>query len=211
MPIVRLAPVLRAFRENANVSLSIAKDIAQYKEFRKGKYRPILETRINSINELSFLKLFVSWEHFLEEVFIRFMCGAKNSAGLPQEKYVNPKSLKHALEMIKQKQRYADWTIGSDVIDRATLYFKEGEPFSTVLGGSLAYLTEMKTIRNRIVHESKEAEEAFRNLIRQKTGHVAQGIVAGKLLASRIPITSLTTLLEDYGNVLLVTANILVT
>jgi hypothetical protein len=211
VPNVKLSPVLKIFTKNTKASLSLAKEAALYKELRKGKYRPILDSRLQSINELSFLKLFISWEHFLEEAFIRFMCGARNSAGLPQAKYVNPSNLGHALDMIKQKQRFVDWTVGGDVIERALLCFKDGEPFSTALGGSLTYLMDMKTIRNRIAHESKEAEEAFQNMIRQKMGYVPQGIGVGKLLMSKIPRSNPMVLLEEYGNVLLTAANLLAT
>jgi hypothetical protein len=150
-------------------------------------------------------------EIFLEQTFTRFMCGAKNSAGFPEVRYVNPANLQHALNILKQNQRYVDWTVGSDVIQRAKLYFKNGEPFSTTLGGSLNYLTEMKTIRNRIAHESKKVEENFRELVRQKVGHLKRGMVPGKLLMSRVPITNTRNVLEEYENVLLTSATILVT
>ncbi|MGB9914699.1 MAG: hypothetical protein ACPLIG_04845 [Candidatus Bathyarchaeales archaeon] len=152
MTSTKLALVLKDFKESVQSSLDIANKAIHYKELRRGKYRSIPKPMLYSINELSFLKLFISWEHFLEQAFIRFMCGAKNSAGLPREIYVNPTSLEHALSMLKQKQRYVDWTIVDDVIKRAKLYFKDGEPFSTALGQASAHLTEMKIIRNRIVH-----------------------------------------------------------
>jgi hypothetical protein len=69
----------------------------------------------------------------------------------------------------------------------------------------------MKTIRNRIAHESKKVEENFRELVRQKVGHLKRGMVPGKLLMSRVPITNTRNVLEEYENVLLTSATILVT
>jgi len=200
--------VLEDFKKSVQSSLDIANKAAQYKELRKGKYRSIPKPMLYSINELSFLKLFISWEHFLEQSFIRFMCKAKNSAGFPVETYVNPRDLEHALNMLKQKQRYVDWTVVNDVIKRAKLYFKDGEPFSTALGQVSAHLTEMKIIRNRIVHESKKANEDFRNLVRQKFGHFPRGMMPGKLLMSRF--SGNVTLLKQYETVVLTTAETLV-
>jgi hypothetical protein len=204
----KLVLVLRELKKSVQDSLDIANKATQYKELRKGKYRPISKPVLYSLKELSFLKLFISWEHFLEQSFIRFMCGAKNSAGFPEETYANPKSLEHALSMLKQKQRYIDWTIVSDVIERAKLYFKNGEPFSTALGQASTYLTEMKVIRNRIVHESKKAEEDFHDLVRQKFGHFPRGMVPGKLLMSNFSANK--TLLEQYEIVVLTVAETLV-
>jgi len=138
------------------------------------------------------------------------MCGAQNSDGLPRNKFVNPPNLAHALNLLKQHQRYVDWTIGADVIGRARLCFKDGEPFSTALGSSLSYLTEMKIIRNRIAHQSREVDKPFTDLVRQKIGSVPRGMGAGKFLMSRILATSVSSQLEDYRTVLLITANSLV-
>ena len=138
------------------------------------------------------------------------MCGAKNLNGLPVERFVNPKTLEHAHEMLRQQQRYVDWTVGKTVIDRANLFFINGDPFATALGVSLSTLSEMKTIRNRIAHSSKKTEMDFRNLVRQKIGYNPKGMVVGKFLMTKIPSTSQNIILEQYGNVLLAAGKIIV-
>jgi len=203
MPRIKLTPILTAFQDNVQKSLSIVQDAAKYKEFRKGKLRPILKRRLYSINELSFLKLFISWEVFLEQTFVRFMCGARNSNGLPLQTFVNPISIEHAHRMIRNRQRYVDWTVGNVVIERAKLFFQDGDPFYTAIGSSLSDLSEMKTIRNSIAHNSRETERAFRNLVRQKIGSNPKGMVVGRMLMTRIPPSNPDTLLEHYGNLLL--------
>jgi len=87
MPPVKLSPILKTFQENVRQSLSIVQDAANYMEFRKGRFRPLLKRRLYVINELSFLKLFIYWEVFLEQTFVRFMCGAKNSNGFPLQTF----------------------------------------------------------------------------------------------------------------------------
>ena len=210
MPTVKLSPQLDEFNRSATISLEIASDATQYLESRGGRYRPIFGRRIELITELAFLKLYISWERFLEQSFIRFMCGAQNIGGLPAARFVHPISIEHALNILRQNQRYIDWTIASDVIGRGRLYFRDGEPISTVIGGSLSYLDEMKIIRNSIAHQSREVDKPFRNLVRQKMGNVPPGMAAGRFLMSKIPPSATSTQLEDYASVLVITANLLV-
>lgn len=210
MPRVKINPVLETFKKEVFKSLSLAKDVTKFKEFRKGKYRPILKLRIHSIVELSFLKLFISWEQFLEHAFTRYMCGARTSSRFSPERFVQPKTLEHALNIIKQERHYVDWTVGSEVIQKAELYFRDGEPFASALGGSLAQLDEMKKIRNRIAHSSKDSEEKFQSLVRQKLGYNPKAMTPGKLLLFRIPSANTKTVLQEYGGLLLVLGNVIV-
>ena len=138
------------------------------------------------------------------------MCGARNSSGYPTERNVNPNCLKNALDILKQKQRFVDWTIGDDVINRAKVCFRNGEPFVGGMGRSLNHLANMKIVRNRIAHISGGTNKAFQNLVRQEMGHGQKGMVPGKFLMEKIPPTSTTSLLQNYGNILLTAARIIV-
>jgi len=88
-------------------------------------------------------------------------------------------------------------------MERAKLYFQNGDPFYTVISMSLSDLKEMRIIRNSIAHSSRETKHAFDNLVRQKLGHNPRGMVVGKMLMERIPSSNSRTLLEHYGQLLL--------
>lgn len=210
MPRIKINPVLETFKKNVHKSLSLAKDAIDFKEFRGGRYRPILKTRLYLIVELSFLQLFISWEQFLEQTFTRYMCGGRTSSGYSPNRYVQPKTLEHALNMIKQKKPYVDWTVGGEVINKAKLCFRDGEPFANALGGSLGQLEEMKKNRNRIAHRSIHSEKEFQNLVRQKLGYNPKGMVPGKLLLYRIPSTNTKTVLQEYGDLMLISSKLIV-
>lgn len=210
---VKINPVLANFKKAAKKSLDLSKEANRYKVIQNRRILSISKRRIHLINEYSFLNLYLSWEYFLEEAFIRFLCGAQNSNALPKTRYVRPYSLKHARDVIKQNQRYIDWTAGNVVIDRAKLYFKDGEPFNSALGSCLNELTEMKKIRNRIAHSSKEVRESYQQLVRQKLGHhpmSPRGMIPGRFLMCKFPPTNPNTLLETYGDTLDAAAEIII-
>lgn len=210
MPRIKIDFVLKMFNDRVDRSLSLADDVAYFQEFRNDRYRPILKRKIHLIVELSFLQLFIAWEEFLEQTFTRYMCGSKTASGYLPRRYVQPTTLKHGLDIIKQERIFVDWTKWEEIITRAKLYFENGAPFAGAIGGSLVQLNEMKTIRNRIAHRSKYSEKRFLSLVRNKFGYNPRGMAPGRLLLSRIPSTNPKTVLKEYGDLLLVLGKMIV-
>lgn len=210
MPVVKLDHVLRNLISGVSTSLSLANDVGKFKEFKIDKYLAISKSRIYLITELSFLQLFISWEQFLADTFVRYMCGAVTSSGYSPGRRIQAQNLEHALDVIRQNRPYVDWTRWDEVISHARLYFTDGEPFATALGGSLAQLDEMKNIRNRITHKSPYSSERFKALVMQRFGYNPTGMVPGKFLACRFPDTNPKTVLQEYGDLILVLGKIIV-
>ena len=208
---IYITPVFEIFNNEVHKSTSLAKALTNFKEFRSGKYRPISKKIMYLIAENSFLKLFVSWEQFLEQTFIRYMCGGETSSRYSPRRFVQPPSLEHALNFIKQARPYADWTVWDEVIARARLCFGEGKPFTNASGGE-AQLGEMKIVRNRIAHSSKHSKKKFQELVLQKLGYPprARGWVPGRLLLSRVPPTNTKTVIQEYGDLVIVLGNLIV-
>jgi len=185
----------------------LANNASTLREPRNNAYRLIPKSKLYLIVELSFLQLFTSWEQFLEEAFIRYMCGNITSRGYSPKRFVQPRTLEHALDMVMQGRPYVDWTKLEEVITKAELYFEKGEPFANTLRNASAHLEDMKTLRNRIAHRSKHSEARFQALVRQRIGHNPRGIVPGKFLLKRIPSSNTRTILQEYGNLLLALGN----
>lgn len=160
MPRVKIYPLQVTFDKEVHYCLRLADDATKFRESRSGTYRPIRKLTAYSIVELSFLKFYISWENFLEQTFVRYMCGGANSSGYSPVRYVQPRTIKHAFNMIRQERRYIDWTASDVVINRALLYFRDGEPYASAIG-SLPELEEMRKVRNRIAHRSEYSERAF--------------------------------------------------
>lgn len=136
MPSVRLDFLLEMFENNINKSLTLVNNLNNYHEYRDGELRPILLKNMNLIAELVFLKIFISWESFLEQTFIRFMCGGVTSSGYCPDRYVKPKKLDHAMNILLQNREYLDWTRWNEVKIWAQNFFKNGEPYKPAILGS---------------------------------------------------------------------------
>ena len=209
MPSVRLNFLLQDYINKINNSYLLGGSISNYREYRKSEYRPMLQKNITFISELVFLKIFISWETYLEQTFIRYMCGAETSSGYSPERYVRPKTLDHAFQILKQNKEYLDWTRWDEVKTWSKNFFKDGEPFVPAILSAEVQLNEMKTIRNRITHHSDYASTRFLNLVRDKLGFIPRGITPGKLLITTVPGTD-NSVLHNYVTLLITLANIII-
>ena len=209
MPAVKLNFIFEEYKNSINKSLLLVTNLNNYRELRGGKLRPILLKNINLISELVFLKIFISWETFLEQTFIRYMCGGVTSSGYYPDRYVKPKKIDHAMNILLQNKEYLDWTRWNEVKTWAKNFFKNGEPYEPAILGSEVKLNEMKTIRNRIAHHSEASTRKFHTLVRNKLGNVPRGITPGKLLIINLPGTG-DTILQDYVRLLLSLGQIIV-
>ncbi|MCK4428747.1 MAG: hypothetical protein KAU95_00100, partial [Candidatus Aenigmarchaeota archaeon] len=120
------------------------------------------KSQVNQIIELVFLKIYVSWEIFLEDVFIKLILISKNNYKITA--YLKPRDYSHALEMLKENKPFLDWTKVDNVMNRSKYFFKKGFPIFNNLYLIKTELTEMKTIRNNIVHMSQKVQKKFKDL-----------------------------------------------
>jgi hypothetical protein len=105
----------------------------EFKQQIKGSFKLIQsigqislpQEEIYLIYELSFLKIFLAWEWFIEKTFILYMISKKANKG----SYVNPKNEKHAYDFVREGRDYVDWTSPDVVIRKAKIFFKDGKPY----------------------------------------------------------------------------------
>ncbi len=146
--------------------------------------------QLEQIAELSFLRLHLAWERFLEESFARYMCGARSITGFRPRCYATPRNLEHARRFLmmglQRIPRYADWAKRELVIWRANTVFKDGRPFASPLRAGARDLDDMATIRNCIAHSSEYARQQFQKLVHRRVG-VAYTFGAGRFLLRRTP------------------------
>lgn len=134
------------------------------------------------VYELAFLRCFLAWEVFLEEIFYAYMLHKPAPDGTIYARYVSPRDEQHARDIIRGEKRFATWARGSEVIKRAELFFERGEPFSSGLGAASSDLADMVVVRNRIAHQSGMAKTQFLELVRKRHGSVPRGTSAGRFL-----------------------------
>lgn len=160
--------------------------------------------------ELSFLRMYVSWETFLEESFSRFLCGARGVSGSRPISCARPRSIDHAKNLLIGLERgaggrFADWSRRDTVVSRAELFFRDGVPFAGPLKAIARDLDDMRSIRDCIAHRSRPAKEALAKLVLRRTG-AAHKYSPGRFLL-KTAIGSPDTYLDSFSHTLALTAS----
>lgn len=105
--------------------------------------------------------------------------------------FLNPRDFDHAYELIKSGREYLDWTSPTAVIERAETYLKDGDPVKLVFTSNQTILTQMKSIRNYIAHNSNKSSEQYKKILRQLHGTLPLKIPRpGEFLLQIVPHSS---------------------
>ncbi len=201
MPQVKLSHILNEMDKQITSSQNLVTRV---------KDLGIPRIQIETIAELAFLRLFMSWENFLEESFVRYLVGAKSLSGQEPARFVNPPTMQITLQIISGETReFVKWNSASEVIARSKIYFKDGEPYTTALESITVDLNEMNTVRNRIAHKSKISQQKFNDFIRRTFGHGISGMTPGRFLLTPKNSNQQSTFLDYYGTIIKTTSRII--
>ena len=196
-----LSHILVDFQNGTNSSINLISRVQ-----RSGIPRIQLEI----IVEMAFLRIFVAWESFLEESFIRYAVGAASPSGYVPNTLIHPRNIGHAQELVLDGRDYVPWNSASEVVRRSALYFQDGEPYRSALDTAAIELDEMNTIRNRITHKSINSKSKFNAFIRRKFGHGIRGMTPGRFLLTLPSSSPPNTFLDYYIEVIKIASNMIV-
>lgn len=200
MPSVRLPHVLIELERQVNNGQNLVSRV---------KVLGLPQVQLEIIAELAFLRVFMAWENFLEESFIRYLVGAASPSGYTPDRFVNPPNMEIAEKLILgEKREYVRWNSTNEVIARSKIYFKDGEPYKNALQVATIELDEMNTIRNRIAHKSTYSKDKFNQLIRRTFGHGIRGMTPGRFLLTPKNASSLTYF-NNYVEIIKYTSRII--
>jgi hypothetical protein len=117
--------------------------------------------RVEYLYEMSFLRAFIEWEVFLEQTFLRYLCGYQSAQGLyvPLSGRYCP-SLSHAERLIFGRGGYALWHDPTAVIRRTNRLFAPC-PHETIVQSNAARLGMFAAIRHRVAHGQDDARQKF--------------------------------------------------
>jgi hypothetical protein len=134
-------------------------------------------TRLEALYEVSYVKLFTHWEKFLEDSFLRHLCGFVSSHG-PSTLVAGAfdKTLADAHVRVAGGQPFLLWHNVQKVVARGQKYFVAGR-HETVLQSHLARLEWFSAVRHRIAHLHDDA--------RVKFDTATMGLAARRVPASR--------------------------
>lgn len=179
-----LEHVSEAFRRTLGDCRSFAADASRW-ALPGGPLR-ISRRRRDSIVELVFLRAFLAWETFLEDSFVLYLVGRTAPRGRAPYRYTLPPTMKLAEEwLVPEGRTYANWDATS-VSDRSERYFRDSRPFAAALRSHQNLLSDAKTIRNAIAHESKSAYTKFENVARVKLGTLPSNLTVGSFLNTTV-------------------------
>lgn len=133
----------------------------------------------------SFLAIFTGWEHFLENSMIAYVLDESNISGFQPKRYIFPVNKEHADKIIKGNAYYPDWSEIKLVKEMAERLFEDGQPFLTALNGFNSVYTEIKKVRNVIVHNSIKSKAEFDTLVRTALNASSVGITPTDFLLSK--------------------------
>ena len=207
MPIISVQHCLRDFSFRVQDSLNLSQEAYLFRiKSPDGKYRSIGIRRIELFAGLALFRIQMAWETFLENVFLRYMCGAMSASGYSTILLGNPRpSISDAMnELLSPSLRYLNWT-PTDVLYRANNYFDQGEPFSSTISAITQTLREIAGVRNCLAHRSEYATQEFRSVVRRSFGYLPRGINPGRflLMINPSPLAGSQKFLEFYANILL--------
>jgi hypothetical protein len=182
------------FKKSALYSIDIIQTVANI--------RPVIsQDKIYLIYELSFLRIFLAWEAFCEKTFLLYMLGEQTDTGYSPYRYVAPTDNTHAYNLVKTKKDFFDFSNHTGVIERAELFFQNGEPYRNILRTKNSELSDIKTIRNAIAHISKDSQDKFINMVTHNLGSFPFVMTPGQFLYTAFKKTNISYI-SIYKNML---------
>lgn len=139
--------------------------------------------------ELAYLKVFLLWEHLLESVFLRLLCGYSSSLGVetPAAGLSFSKTLDAARIVVLGTRDYVMWHNPEAVRKRAEKFFLvPGGHFRQVILASEADLKKFAEVRHRIAHVQDHAQAQFDTATMDLAGKRYPASSAGRFLRDEV-------------------------
>jgi len=163
----------------------------------------LAEQERSFVVDSAFLRIFISWETFLENAFVNYLIGESSTSGRSPIKYVSPQDAKHAYDMLIGTQHYVDWSNPEIIRRLSKLYFDKGDPIYQVLSSIQSSLFDLKTIRNAAAHLSLTTSHQLDSLASRILNKPCTSITVSNFILSIDPNgTGNTTILSNYLSLL---------
>jgi hypothetical protein len=124
-----------------------------HQKYATGRYKINPNLR-EFISESAFLRIYITWETFLESCFVDYLLNEVSILQNRPAKWVSPLDYNHAQQIIVGNQRHMDWSNPEVVRKISNIFFHQGYVFNTVLSSINNDLMDLKAIRNAAAHIS---------------------------------------------------------
>jgi hypothetical protein len=156
--------------------------------------------------EAAFLQLYRSWESFLEECTLSFLCGRLRVDGFTIPGHTVSSHEEFARKALYQDRPYVEWTDYDKVLIRWKAFFVTPNLLEVALRPGLVELGQMTTIRNAIAHSSPRSQRKFADLVQGQFGGRRVFKRPATFLAAPWPEDVTKTFFDRYADVLEVLA-----
>ncbi len=164
-----MAKAMPGLEAEFRTRVAMAIKLAEIGEIAKAEASPGSQTRRNFhyarvelLYEMAFLRIFVSWEAFLEQTFFRYLCGYTSKVGgavlLPGVSF-SP-TLAGAEAAVLGGQSFFLWHSASRITTKAGKFFASS-PIQAVVQSNQSRLDHLAAIRHRITHSQSDARNKF--------------------------------------------------
>jgi hypothetical protein len=118
-------------------------------------------TRIEQLYELAFLRIFIEWEVFLEQTFVRYLCGYRSIHGRytpVSGRYCA--SIAAAETLVFGNSGYALWHNPTRVVTRSQAHLTLCT-HEIVIRSNISRLEHFSAVRHRLAHGQEDAKKKF--------------------------------------------------
>ena len=143
--------------------------------------RELYPSRLEALYEMTLLRMFSSWEAFLEGSFLRYLCGYANSSGPLTLLQPRCLTMPDAEAAVLGNQDYVSWAKPTSIIRRSQRFFNLGL-HETVVGSNQARLEWFASIRHRVAHDSDFSRQRFDAATMGLVGRRYPGASPGRFL-----------------------------
>lgn len=189
----QMPDLARGFSSEINAAVELTRAAEEARVFLTGfvDKRSLLHVgRIELLYELAFLRLFNAWEQFLEETFVRYLCGYQASHGqdmLATGTYYH--TLTNARSAVLGGRDYVLWHNPQKVINRSRHWFVSAR-HELVIASTVGRLEYFAAIRHRIAHAQRHAKQQFDVATTGLIGRRYRGGRPGRFLRDWVPDAS---------------------
>jgi len=183
-----MPPLATKFRASVSLAIQIASicERPRTNSFIGRQVRTELTvSRTSLIYELAYLRTFNLWEIFLEDTFIRYLCGYRfrGLAETPITSFAT--SMASARTVIYAGRSFLLWHNPTTVVRLANQHFNHGNRPALVIGSMLADIEAYASIRHRIAHDHLDAKVKFDQACMRLTSRRFPGSRPGIMLRDR--------------------------
>jgi hypothetical protein len=123
-------------------------------------WRELHPARLEVLYEMAYLRIFMLWESYLEESFLRYLCGYSTTVGLAS--LINPpqKTLAAARTAMLGGRPFVSWSQPTSVEALCRRFINNGL-HELVVKSNRARLEWFTCVRNRVAHGSTHSKSQF--------------------------------------------------